>query len=94
MIDLINMPEGTQSITVYAYASCEYESGRQQVAVSNDPFGVLVFQYLNIYYNAYKIGGSSSVSFTFDSLPKVNVLSPINQNYTEDRVPLIFAVET
>ena len=92
-IDLANMPEGTQSITVYAYASCEYETRREQTAVSNDPFNVLVFKYLNIYYNAYKIGGSSSVNFTFDSLPKVSVLSPINKTYNEDRVPLIFTVD-
>jgi hypothetical protein len=92
-IDLANMSEGTQSVTVYAYALCEYESGREQVSVSNDPWGILVFKYLNIYYNTYKIGGFSSVSFTFDTIPKISVLSPINQRYNDSSVPLASVVD-
>jgi hypothetical protein len=92
-IDLTNMSEGTQSVTVYVYALCEYESGRELVSVSNDPFGVLVFKYLNIYYNVYRIGSSSSVNFTFDTLPKISVLSPINQRYNDSNVPLISVVD-
>ena len=91
-IDLTNMSEGKQSVTVYAYALCEYESGREQVSVSNDPYGILVFKYLNIYYNTYKIGGFSSVSFTFDALPKISVLSPTNQRYNDSNVPLNLVV--
>ena len=92
-IDLTNMSEGTQSVTVYAYSLCEYESGREQVRVSNDPFWILVFKYLNIYYNTYKIGGCSSVSFTFDTLPKISVLSPIYQRYNDSSVPLTSVVD-
>jgi hypothetical protein len=87
------MSEGTQSVTVYAYALCEYESGREQVSVNNDPFWILVFKYLNIYYNTYKIGGSSSVGFTFDALPKISLLSPINQRYNDSSVPLTSVVD-
>lgn len=61
-INTTNIPEGTQSITVYAHVMCEYETGRE--SVSQSPSRIFVMNYLYIYSNFYRIFGSSSVNFT------------------------------
>lgn len=61
-INATDIPEGTQSITVYAHVMCEYETSRENV--SQSPSEIFVMNYLYIYSNFYRIFGSSSVTFT------------------------------
>jgi hypothetical protein len=70
-INMTNIPEGTHSITVYAYTICEYETGRENVRAPVSPSGFLVGNFLYIYSNFYRIAGSSSVNFTIDTSPKI-----------------------
>lgn len=78
-ITAIDVPEGPQWMTVYAYAVCEYETGRENVTVPNTPTSILLFNFLYVYSNIYRIGGSSSVNFTIDTSPtKIPSIPPEN----------------
>jgi hypothetical protein len=92
-VDIANISEGTQSITVYSLAMCEYETSRENVSRLNTPTSILLFKYLYIYSNFYRIAGSSSINLTIDTLPKVSVVSPINQIYNDSSVSLVSAVD-
>ena len=68
-IDMINIPEGTQSITVYAYTICEYETNREYDTAPIGQSGIMVGNYRYIYSNFYRIAGASSVNFNADFSP-------------------------
>ena len=74
-INITNIPEGTQSKTVYAYTICEYETSREQVRAPIGQSGIMVGNYLHIYSNFYRIAGSSSVNFNADFSP---IITPSN----------------
>jgi hypothetical protein len=81
-ITLTDIPEGAQSITIYANALCEYETGRENKQIIYGPGEFLKEDLLYIYSNYYFIGGSSSVEFTIDTAqtttPSVNTDSGLD----------------
>jgi hypothetical protein len=85
-ITATDIPEGPQWITVYAYAICEYETGREQVTVPNTPTSILLFNYLYVYSNIYRIAGSSSVNFTIDTSPAKISSTPSENSSSVDYV--------
>lgn len=68
-INITNIPEGPQSITVYAYTVCQYETGRENVRAPVSQSGFIVGNFLYIYSNFYRVAGSSTVNFTIDTTP-------------------------
>lgn len=68
-IPIANAPQGEQSITVYAIALYQYETGRENVTTTYGPGPYLKGHFLNIYSNYYFIEGSSSTEFTIDTSP-------------------------
>jgi hypothetical protein len=81
-ITLTDIPEGAQSIIIYANAFCEYETGRENKQIIYGPGEFLKEDLLYIYSNYYFIGGSSSAEFTFDTAstttPSVNTDSGLD----------------
>lgn len=73
-INITNMPNGTNSLTVYAYTICEYETSRELVSQPISQSGFIVGNFLYIYSNFYRKTGSSSVTFTID--PSANEPPP------------------
>jgi hypothetical protein len=68
-INIANISEGPQSITIYANTLCEFETGRELVREPVSQSGFIVGNFLHIYSNYYFIEGSSSVNFTIDTAP-------------------------
>ena len=68
-----NIPDGEQSITIYANTMCEFETGRETVSkpVSGvdgvPPYGNYLYVYSNYYFEA----GSSSIDFKVDTSPTI-----------------------
>lgn len=65
-LNLTGVPEGNQTITVYAYAVCEYETSREFVREPISQSGIVVGNFLYVYSAFYRTSGSSSVCFTID----------------------------
>ena len=63
-----NIADGPKTVTVYASALYEFETGRQNVKQPVSPSGIIVGNFLNVYSNYYFMEGSSSVDFTIDTL--------------------------
>jgi len=68
-ITLTDIPDGAQTIIIYANALYEYETGRENKQISYGPGEFLKEDLLYIYSNYYFIDGSSSVEFTIDTAP-------------------------
>jgi hypothetical protein len=66
-INLAGIPEGNQSIVVYAYTVCEYETRRELLRQPVSQSGFIVGNFLYIDSNFYVMAGSSSVNFTIDT---------------------------
>jgi hypothetical protein len=66
---LTDIPEGAQSITIYANAFCEYETDREKKQIIYGPGEFLKEDLLYIYSSYYFIGGSSSAEFIIDAAP-------------------------
>ena len=78
-IELTDVPEGNHTLVVYTVEGGRYEEP--------DPGSA---GFVTLYY-PFKITGSSSVSFTIDTVaPEVTVLSPENKAYDSSYVPLNF----
>jgi len=86
-ITFTNITDGQKTVTVYASALYEFETGRQNVKQPVSPSGMIVGNFLNVYSNYYFMEGSSSVDFSIDTLqtPTPTIISSnshtaINQN--------------
>ena len=91
-INMNNIPDGEQSITIYAKTMCEFETGRESVAkpVSGingiPPYGNYVYVYSNYYFDK----GSSSIDFTVDTSPTITPSSTSDNISDFDIVTGIF----
>jgi hypothetical protein len=86
-VSFTDITDGPNTVTVYASALYEFETGRQNVRQPVSPSGMIVGNFLNVYSNYYFMEGSSSVDFTIDALqtPTPTIISSnphtaINQN--------------
>jgi len=68
-IPIPNVPQGDQTITVFAIALYQYETGRENVTTIYGPGPYLKGHFLYIYSNYYFIDGSSSAEFTIEITP-------------------------
>jgi len=88
-VNLTGVPEGNQSITIYAQAISEFEVERKEVQRPVSPSGFLVGKYLNIYSNYYLTEGSSTINF------EVNTATPthnwLNDSSSHNMLPYVVA---
>ena len=70
-INLIGIPEGNQSITVYARTFCEYETRRELLRQPVSQSGFIVGNFLYVDSNFYVMADSSTVNFTIGALAPV-----------------------
>jgi hypothetical protein len=83
-INLTNIPDGFQSLAIYAIGWGAYDTKHTIFAENNT--------YMT-YYNIFNKTGVSAVEFDVDtSPPEITVLSPQNTTYTNTNVSLNFAV--
>jgi hypothetical protein len=83
-INLTSIPEGDQSVAVYACTVCEYETRRELLRQPVSQSGFIVGNFLYIDSNFYIKASSSSVNFTIDpsadeqsdDLPQLNTGIP------------------
>jgi hypothetical protein len=68
-VNAVDIPEGNQSITVYASAICQFETSRELVYKPVSPSGFIqgTFLYINSYF--YILSTSSTVNFSVDTTP-------------------------
>jgi len=67
-VNLTGVPEGNHSITVYAVAMSEFQTGSEEVQRPISQSGFIIGKYLNIYSNYYFTAGSSTINFTMDTV--------------------------
>ena len=85
-IHVAGVPNGKNTITVYAVGTGGNETGRR---FEYDKFPPVVY----VYYLLFSVVGSSVVSFTVDTVrPKVSILSQQNATYMDSDFPLSVAV--
>jgi hypothetical protein len=79
-LNLTGIPDGKHSIVVYAVEWRPYQSRYDD---GNDV----------MYYNGFKITGSSTVCFAVDTVsPNISILSLKNTTYSDSDIPLTFTV--
>jgi hypothetical protein len=85
-IHIAGVPNGNNTITVYAVGTGMNETGRRYEDVKFPPT-------VYIYFLGFSVIGSSVVSFTVDTIrPKVSIISYQNITYNTPDIPLNLAV--
>ncbi len=86
-LNLTDVPEGNQTLTMYVYATCEYETHQEYVEAPASPSGFIMGKYLNVYTNFYEIAGSSTISFTVKTPSPTS--TPLNNASPANALPYV-----